>query len=79
MGDEQLKRDLAGVFNIHGTDNDANTPDHILAEIAFDAIRSFRQNAKRRDDWRGVPPWSPGQLVTVSEPSVLRGDALDGE
>lgn len=67
MSDENLKKELAAVFNVFGTDTDTNTPDFILADIALDAIRSFRRNAQRRDEWRNIPPWAPGQRVTITD------------
>ena len=65
MSDENFKRELASAINRCGIDNDASVPDHILADVAYQAIHSFLRNARARDEWRGIPPWKPGQRVTV--------------
>jgi len=54
MNKEQIIRELAEVINRHSMENQANVPDFILAEVAYNAIDNFAQNFKKSCDWYGV-------------------------
>lgn len=50
---EEMIRELAGVFNSHSYENESNTPDFILAEVALDAVDSFNKTVATRGNWWG--------------------------
>lgn len=39
--DSQFKKEVSSILNIHGIDNDCNTPDWILSEYLCMCLRNF--------------------------------------
>ena len=48
---EDFERELTSLINRYSLENLSNTPDFILAKVAFDAIISFTEATKTRNDW----------------------------
>lgn len=46
--DEQFKRELSAILNIHGIDNDCYTADHILADYVCGCLEAFGETMETR-------------------------------
>lgn len=51
MPDSDLARDLARVLNIHSVDNNANTPDFILADYLIACLAVYVDTKNRTRAW----------------------------
>ena len=57
-----LRTELASLLNRYSRENVSNTPDFILRDFMWDALKAFERGVKRRDDWYGINP-EPGKSV----------------
>ena len=48
---ENLVRDISAVLNMHSVDNQANTPDFILAEMVVKMLEAVSGMNETRDRW----------------------------
>jgi len=46
--------ELASLLNKHGLDNNANTPDYVLARYLVRQLDNFRESTDERETWFGV-------------------------
>ena len=51
-----FKKDLSGLINAFGLDNDANTPDYILADYLMDCFNVYRATKEANDRWHSSEP-----------------------
>jgi DNA polymerase I-like protein with 3'-5' exonuclease and polymerase domains len=54
IDDENLKRDLSKIMNIHGIDTECSTPDYILAEYLIDCLKSYKKLDNANRTWHGL-------------------------
>jgi len=48
-----FEKELAELINKHGCDNEAKTPDFILADFLAMCLVNFAHMVQKRDDWQG--------------------------
>lgn len=53
--DPEFRRELAEVLNRHGVDDQAETPDFILADLLADLIPAIRNARTATAKWMGQP------------------------
>lgn len=63
----EFERELSQLLNRHNKENDANTPDFVLAEYLKRCLDNFNAAVKARDDWYGIHP-APGQYMMEPMP-----------
>jgi len=51
LKEKSLADDLRDVINKHSADNEANTPDFILAQYLLQCLNAFSSAVARRDTW----------------------------
>lgn len=54
IDDEDLKRQLSKIMNIHGIDTECSTPDYILAEYLIDCLKSYKKLDDANRTWHGL-------------------------
>lgn len=54
--DPEFRRELAAILNRYGVDNQAETPDFILADLLADLIPAIRNARTATATWMGQPP-----------------------
>ena len=60
----EIKRDLAEVINRHSLENGSDTPDFVLADVAFYSLAVFEEAIHKRDAYYGALPEEvdPGEM-----------------
>ena len=51
-----LRNELASLLNRYSRENVSNTPDFILRDYIWDALKAFERGVNRRDEWYGINP-----------------------
>jgi hypothetical protein len=63
-----VREELRKVVNANCVDVSVGIPDHVLAEHLLDSLIQLRRTFRNANEWRGIPPFKPGQKVTVEAP-----------
>ena len=50
---EKFKKELEGLINRHGVENECDVPDFLLAEMVVGFIKSIGPQIKKTLDWHG--------------------------
>lgn len=53
---DAFRADLQALINRHSAENDANTPDFVLAEFMHGCLTAFTVATQQRDRWYGMAP-----------------------
>jgi surfactin synthase thioesterase subunit len=56
-----LHEDIRATLNLHGRENESNTPDFILAGYLMACLMAYETATQSRDAWYGMAP-EPGSL-----------------
>lgn len=71
MIETTLEQELAQLLNRHSVENDANTPDFILAEYLTDCLSAYAKAVRARTKW-GAPPVVPRTVPDRVTPQDLQ-------
>lgn len=66
MNEHDMTRELKQTINRISLDSRTNIPDHILAEYLMRCALALASTVQQANEWRGIPLWVPGQVVTVT-------------
>jgi hypothetical protein len=69
----EFRRELTALLNRHSIENDANIPDHILADYIINALAVLHAATASREDWYGVH-LAPGRHWTEEQQTPRRGE-----
>ncbi len=70
-----LRSELATLLNRHSRENVSNTPDFILRDYMWDALKAFERGVKRREEWYGITDderWPYNVELTGRRPAEFR-------
>lgn len=69
--DDELRRELARVLNVHDVDNLANTPDFVLADYLVGCLAAYTAAKECNDEWHGGPNRTLEDVIAAQRAELL--------